>query len=38
MKGFVGDIEELTEENSDYRRVALHGQESSAGAHVIGPR
>ena len=26
MKGFVEDIEELTEENSDYRRVLYTGK------------
>lgn len=31
MKGFVADIEELTEENSDFRRVLCTGKACASG-------
>jgi hypothetical protein len=34
MKGFVADIEELTEDNGDFRR-ALHRQQPPAGVDPI---
>ena len=37
MKGFVADIEELTEENSDFRRVLCTGKNLQLVLMAIGP-
>jgi hypothetical protein len=38
MQGFVGDIEELSEESSDFRRILYTGSKLQAGCEQVRKR